>query len=503
MGVSSTRLMARLPVDDETLTELPPLDDEGEGDPHPFAEEEPEPEEDGDPLDDASASIGDDGLEVDDVDSSSSLDDDAGIDDASVGDLDPLHGHDGLARDLEEPGIGDEAFDIDDGVVHDAVTDKGEEGPSEADEELRAEDLPELDADDDGEVAEGSLYEPTPFVSVPRGLGFSWADRAWESARVAEGAFSFLAGTRDRAVALAIARPASELSDGLEVDRIVELSFGRDGTKDSVVVREFAPVPGSRATSLAASWTDGTVVLGGAEPRLLAPGDRTWRAGDAGSNADPAPIRVVGTTSGVFGLARKGQLCELVGRSFVPSAGLSEGHTPTADEPNAWVQAIGATPGGDLVVLAADDTSAEVSAKIGKLPAVLLPALPEELTPTAVTALGSTLAILSEDGVFVSWKGEAFALLQGTRSALGVCIHQTAVTTEILTAQAEDEGIVLLLHAPETVPKVVAVLEPREDSSIDAGDAASGALFADLLGGRVLVATSFGLFVVRPPQRAE
>ena len=498
--------MARLPVDDETLTELPPLDDEGEGDPHPFAEEEPEPEEDGDPLDDASASLGDDGLEVDDVDSSSSLDDDAGLDDASVGDLDPLHGHDGLARDLEEPGIGDEAFDIDDGVVHESVTDKGEEGPSEADEELRAEDLPELDADDDGEVAEGSLYEPTPFVSVPRGLGFSWADRAWESTRIADGSFGFLAGTHERAVALAIARPASELSDAVEVDRIVELRFGRDGTKDSMVVREVAPVPGPRGTSLAVSWTDGTVVLGGAEARFLAPGDRTWSAGDAGSSAEPAPVRVVGTTSGVFGLARKGQLCELAGRAFVPSAGLAEGPAPTADEPSPWVQAIGATPRGDLVVLAADDTSGEVSAKVGKLPAVLFPALPEELTPTAVTALGKALAILAEDGVFVSWSGEPFALLQGTRGALGVCIHQTAVTTEVVTAQAEDEGIVLLLHAPDTVPKVVAVLEPREDSASDAGDAsagASGALFADLLGGRVLVATSFGLFVVRPPQRAE
>jgi hypothetical protein len=170
------------------------------------------------------------------------------------------------------------------------------------------------------------------------------------------------------------------------------------------------------------------------------------------------------------------------------------------------VQAIGATPRGDLVVLAADDTSGEVSAKVGKLPAVICPALPEELTPTAVTALGKALAILAEDGVFVSWSGEPFALLQGTRGAFGVCIHQTAVTTEVVTAQAEDEGIVLLLHAPETVPKVVAVLEPREDSASDASDAsggASGALFADLLGGRVLVATSFGLFVVRPPQRAE
>jgi hypothetical protein len=489
--------MARLPVDDETLTELPPLDDEGEGDPRPFADDEPELEEEGDPLDDASASLGDDGLEVDDVDSSHSLDDDAGLDDdASASDLDPLHGEDGLARDLEEPGIGDEAFDIEDGVLHDVSTDKGEEGPSEADEELRAEDLPELDADDDGEAAEVTFYEPTPYVSVPRGLGFSWADRAWESSRVAEGPFAFLAGTGDGCVALSLA-------DAPQPDRIVELRFGRDGAKDSIVVREVAPIPGPRGTSLAVSWKDdGTIVLGGAEACLLPAGDRTWTTVDALSNP-PVPVRVVGTTSGVFGLAPKGQLCQLAGGVFLPSPGLSEGLAASVDEPSPWVQAIGATPLGDLVVLATDDTSGEVSAKIGKVPAILLPALPEELTPTAVTALGPTLAVLADEGVFVSWSGEPFALLEGTRGARGVCIRPMALTTEVLTAQAEDEGIVLLLHIPETLPKVVAVLEPREDSTGDASDGVSGALFVDSMGGRVIVATSFGLFVVRPPQRAE
>lgn len=72
---------------------------------------------------------------------------------------------------LEDLVSGDEAF----------VADGGEEGPLDADEELREEDLPALDADDDGDVPDHELYDR---AMLPTDEDLRWEDRAW--ARVAE-----------------------------------------------------------------------------------------------------------------------------------------------------------------------------------------------------------------------------------------------------------------------------------------------------------------------------
>ena len=59
-----------------------------------------------------------------------------------------------------------------------ASGDGGEEGPLADDEELREEDLPELDADDDGEVDDASLYEGAS-IGIGPDEELRWADRAW------------------------------------------------------------------------------------------------------------------------------------------------------------------------------------------------------------------------------------------------------------------------------------------------------------------------------------
>ena len=97
----------------------------------------------------------------------------------------------GLDVGEEEVEIGDEASaSLDDSTAPDADdddpaldpgelgTDAGEEGIEGEDDELREEDLPALDADDDGEVDERSLYEaPESVVDVDPEL--AWDDRAW------------------------------------------------------------------------------------------------------------------------------------------------------------------------------------------------------------------------------------------------------------------------------------------------------------------------------------
>ncbi len=69
----------------------------------------------------------------------------------------------------------DEELGGDEETVH---GDGGEEGPLADDEELREEDLPALDADEEGDVDDASLFEGT---SIGLGLDdeLRWDDRAW------------------------------------------------------------------------------------------------------------------------------------------------------------------------------------------------------------------------------------------------------------------------------------------------------------------------------------
>ncbi len=72
----------------------------------------------------------------------------------------------------------DEELGANEEVAH---TDGGEEGPLADDEELHEEDLPPLDADDDGDVSDESLFERG---AIDTGEELRWDDRAWARAPV-------------------------------------------------------------------------------------------------------------------------------------------------------------------------------------------------------------------------------------------------------------------------------------------------------------------------------
>jgi hypothetical protein len=171
--------------DDDDLGELPPLDgDTDEGD----------PSEGGlDILDDGAASLDDSTGEDDPADASelnlpeveaSWLNDsadatdldlgDAGLGDAGLVDLDERQIRPG---DVEEPDIGDEDVGLSD-LAEYGMLDAGDEGPLDPDEELRDEDLPELDADDEDPDSAG--YNDEPFAA-DESLGLlPWAARPWD-----------------------------------------------------------------------------------------------------------------------------------------------------------------------------------------------------------------------------------------------------------------------------------------------------------------------------------
>ncbi len=158
-------------TDDDHDLELPPLDgeeEEREHDPDDLAiDDDPadlyDDAEAGDDL--AAGALGDVAEErrLDGAESDAALD--VGeTDDITVDEGDPL-------AEGDTPGIPEEELDVAETVE---PADAGDEGPTAPDEELRAEDLPALDADDDGLFEETDLLEPVDdgAAELPRAARF-------------------------------------------------------------------------------------------------------------------------------------------------------------------------------------------------------------------------------------------------------------------------------------------------------------------------------------------
>jgi len=166
-------------LDDLDLPPLDGTDEEDEGNPDSDEEIEADADNDhGDAFDDATGEA--DGMEelaIEGAEGGWLLDsDDANALDVGVFDI-SLSDEVKLLED-DEP---EHRAVIDDELGGDeeaARGDGGEEGPLAEDEELREEDLPALDSDEDGDVDDAALFEGTSI-----GLGIDdelrWDDRAW------------------------------------------------------------------------------------------------------------------------------------------------------------------------------------------------------------------------------------------------------------------------------------------------------------------------------------
>jgi hypothetical protein len=165
---------------DEVDLDLPALDGEDEEDEAALALEPLDIADldDGDAFDDATADLaaaleisidGDEAGWLVDADDARTLD---------VGPLDVDLQPEGKILVDDEPDAGPHFLDI---VAFDEahVADAGEEGPLADDEELREEDLPALDADEDGDVPEEGLFDRA-ILAVDDEL--RWEDRAWARA---------------------------------------------------------------------------------------------------------------------------------------------------------------------------------------------------------------------------------------------------------------------------------------------------------------------------------
>ncbi len=179
-------------ADDEGVEELPPMDgaEDDAAQPPPEELDDVAEEQHDNPLDDTTGE--DDPVEeLEPVGTEAGwLDDAADAEELDVG-PDELDDDEraGWLDDADEPGVGDEDFGLDAGPAitphagtpgEALVVDAGEEGPDADDEELREEDLPRLDADDDGQLDDEDFSED--WLEAGDDERPAWDDRAWERA---------------------------------------------------------------------------------------------------------------------------------------------------------------------------------------------------------------------------------------------------------------------------------------------------------------------------------
>ena len=166
---------------DDWLSELPPLDG---GEDEPAAEDGmhddllPDGDEDAS-LDDSTADDleVDDGVDIADDEPSTAEDDDRWEADVGEPELDLMDDANGEATDAEAPGVSESDLDLDDDLPPSA-DDAGEEGTNDAVEQSIDEELPALDADDEGDFEDALLLETGLMVAVPEGP--RWAADPWE-----------------------------------------------------------------------------------------------------------------------------------------------------------------------------------------------------------------------------------------------------------------------------------------------------------------------------------
>lgn len=167
--------------EEDDLEELPPLD----GDVKDAPEPEPEP---GDLIgDDGDSSLDDSTGEDDPVDAEGLdleerekgwLQEPADAPDLDLGDVAIVDfgGEAPAAEDVDEPGVGDEDFGFGSSPERGGL-DGGDEGPVGADEELREADLPQLDADEEGDLEDAALVDAGFAADEP--VGLPWAAEPW------------------------------------------------------------------------------------------------------------------------------------------------------------------------------------------------------------------------------------------------------------------------------------------------------------------------------------
>jgi len=414
---------------DDWLSELPPLDG---ADDEPAAEdglneELPDSEEDAS-LDDATA----DDLEVDDGvdfadDEPSSTDDDERWE-ADVGEPELDFADDAKDEGAEGdvPGVGESDLDLADDLPPSA-DDAGEEGTTDAIEQALDEELPALDADDEGDFEDALLLETGLMFTPPEGP--RWSAERWERVPSA-----------DRTLALAV--PDDDAVAAIAMCAAPDLVV-------SVTVAGRLLVDGDAVASRA----------GRRLPTALAPG-----------KAGPPVLGLAraGASTVVWAANRTGRLARSddLGRTWSPPVDVAKS-----------ILALAVGEGGSVVVLAEHVGTIEILTSSTGLEWDIRPALvegrPLELGSAASAWLavgGSSLAIGDASRVWIGQKGTDLRLVATSAVAgAGVFAGQgdDAPFVFVEAGTEADESMRLFRAARDGRVEVLAEIAAPEDDRTD------------------------------------
>jgi hypothetical protein len=341
----------RADEEDDELDELPPLDGDSEdsSDPDDPARDDAGDDADADLDADEEGGAGENALDDStgenespdtrdlslDDDETSWLDEAAETPDLDLGDM-PLFavkdegGDKGLA--LDEPD--DRVVDDEDAGLAESPArvglDSGDEGPIDEDEELRDEDLPALDADDEGESEDAGFVDERFATNDP--LGLPWAAVPWARVGAPLGVFG--------ATAIACAGHGAVVAGRIETDddageRASAHAAGRGTPEDGDDERSqllLVDLEGARrrldAVGLEGARVVSLAAFGAAEPELVAVVVRGGRAAvstDGGSSFEfresPRPAAEVAIASGVVWVRTRDGALRHLGEDRQPSIG--------------------------------------------------------------------------------------------------------------------------------------------------------------------------------------
>jgi hypothetical protein len=493
--------MPRLPSEQEEdeLDELPPIDGDAGDDPETAADLDdvggPEANDAGaaSPLDDSTGeddpldAAALDGLEVDEA-AGGWLDEAVDSPDLDLGDTALIDaGEEGSSlEDSEEPPAPDEDFGVGEGAERTSL-DLAEEGPVNADEELRDEDLPALDADDspeeEGKAEDDGLLDERVVGDEP--LGLPWAADPWtrvgpplglSGVGLPRGITAIACAARG---ALVAGRPASGGHELIRVDL--------EGSRQ---VLSAAGLHGARIGALAA---EGDAVA------VVAEGGRLLLSQDGGGRFDPAAVPEgvaaadvalasgilwVRTRTGSLLSARPGRVLE---RCTVPGSVVS-----LAGDGAGGVVALAVDEtGGPATLVRGSGTGAvaceAVQAPVGR-PAALLSARGDHVAYVAASARGGVV-VRRGDGSWhrLQWEGRV--------TALAIVDAQGTLVAATYSEADDTTGLVRIDGSGRA--SLVARLGPARDDA--EADGRTLALAFDNPPGVVWVAGGFGVaaFAIR------
>jgi hypothetical protein len=417
---------------EDWLTELPPLDggDEETAASDDEADEFVTDDQDAASLDDAAADDldVDEDVEITEEESADDDDDVAWHPDVGEPELDVSDGEqssvdDGVAEASSE---GDGEFDIDDEVPS-SEDDAGEEGTTDPIEHSLDEDLPALDADDDGDFEDSMLLE-VGNLAASKGSS-PWAEAQWEERAGLSRSFAWPVDDADEVVAMRmIVAPSSELVAATTDSDILIESAGE--AKIAVPLRAARPPVGERGPWL--------VALAAASAPVL------WAATRAGELAK----------SGDFGAtwAR----CAAVARPILAIAARDDGSISLLVRKADAIEILTSSDGSRWF---AQRISADVDAR--------------EQASLWMVHRGAAAAIGDKGGVCIARDGRQFTRVPGSAGATaGVFAGRAADAPLILAGGFEqDDGAVHLLRVAadgrsEIIARVTSLGDGEDEPSV-------------------------------------